>query len=109
MHNQAMNRRQFMRAGAGSAALGFSTETKGLGTNGGLGSNADHESRVGDVPVLTEDYQVIQRDSNNKGACLIRIPSDQRESLPLPACRIILRRTSTRPNIRGSRTHGSNR
>jgi len=80
MHNQAMNRRQFMRAGAGSAALGFSTETKGLGTNGGLGSNADHESRVGDVPVLTEDYQVIQRDSNNKGACLIRIPSDQKES-----------------------------
>jgi hypothetical protein len=79
MHNQPMNRRQFMRASAGTAALGLSSETEGLGTEGGLGSVPDHKSTLGDVPVLTEDYQVIQRDGNNKGACLIRIPSDQKD------------------------------
>jgi hypothetical protein len=31
-------------------------------------------------PVLTEDYQVIQRDSSDKGACFIKLPDGQSTS-----------------------------
>jgi sialate O-acetylesterase len=81
MHNKTMNRRQFMRAGTGTAALTLSSEISAVDTDAGIASGAGRaHAQIDDVPVLIEDYQVIQRDSADKGACLIGISADEKDS-----------------------------
>jgi len=71
-----MNRRRFIRASAGTAALAATNRANAIPSNSQLGANTAGMT----VPLLIEDYQVIQRDKEEKGACLIRIPDNQGRS-----------------------------
>jgi sialate O-acetylesterase len=80
MQKVSMSRRQFMHAGAATAALGLNGELPGSNANPGVEANpargSDHESSA----VLAEDFQVIQRQVDNTGSCVVSIPPDRNES-----------------------------
>src|SRR4030095_303937 len=71
-----MNRRRFIKATASTAALAATSRGNAFVANSQLGANTGPVT----VPLLTEDYQVIQRNKDDKGVCGIRIPDDQKET-----------------------------
>jgi len=81
MNNVPINRRQFVLAGVGAAALGLVGAAEATNSDSGPTPNSARTYSLESPPFLTEDYQVIQRDENDYGACRIRFGIQDKASV----------------------------
>jgi sialate O-acetylesterase len=81
MRKTPINRRQFMLTGAAATALGLAGNAEAFTHDSRLGTNSDRNSSDDGIPLLAQDYQVLQRDNNDHGACRMMVPSQEKASV----------------------------
>src|SRR5712692_7069585 len=75
MSRRKLNRRQFIQGtGGGLAAVALES----FGVNSGDATGDIRPNRA--VPQLTEDYQVLQRDSSDQAACRVILPDRMKKA-----------------------------
>ena len=79
MSNQTLNRRDVMRLSAGTAFAGVVGKMNFWAAVQEAGPSANPALALADTPRLAEDYQVLQRDGNDRTSCLVAIPDRLQE------------------------------
>jgi sialate O-acetylesterase len=73
MNSTLIDRRRFMVTGVSASAISLFCKAQPTKDNSGLPADLERGYNDGGPPFLTEDYQVIQRDENDRGNCCIRL------------------------------------